>query len=78
MTTQHEQDVIAVLEHIKKYPCGYMGALKQLNKPNVVNELKTLGILKSGHTHNAPTYAVTTFGRSYIATLMHQKAQKTK
>lgn len=77
MNTQHEQDVVTVLEHIKKYPCGYMGSLKQLNKPNVVNELKTLGILKSGYTHNCRTYAVTTFGRSYIATILQQK-QKSK
>ena len=75
MTTQHEQDVIAVLEYIKKHPCGYAGELKKLDKSNVVTELKTLGILKGGHTHNFPTYAVTTFGRSYIATVLHQKTR---
>ena len=75
MTTQHEQDVIAILEYIKKYPCGYMGALKKLNKQNVVDELKTLGILKGGHTHNYPTYALTTFGRSYITIVLNQKTR---
>ena len=75
MTTQHEQDVIAVLEHVKKYPYGYMGALNQLNKPNIVNELKTLGILKNGRAQCGQTYALTPFGRSYIATVLHQKSR---
>ena len=78
MTTQHEQDVIAVLEHIKKYPYGYMGALTQLKKPKVVEELKMLGILRNSHAQGGQTYALTPFGRSYIATLLQQKGQKTR
>ena len=74
MTTQHEQDVIAVLEHIKKHPCGYMRALNDLGKPHVIDELKAIGIIRGSHTHNFPTYALTTFGRSYIA-IVSQKSR---
>ena len=75
MNTQHEQDVITVLEHIKKYPCGYMGALKQLNKPEAVEELKMIGILKNGRAKAGQTYALTPFGRSYIANVLHDKTK---
>lgn len=75
MTTQREQDIATVLEHIKKYPCGYMGALKQLNKPNVVEELKTIGILKNGRAKAGQTYALTTFGRAYVANVLHNKSR---
>ena len=68
-----EQDIIFVLEHIKKHPNGKMGDLDKLNKKNVIEELKTLGILKSGHTIDEPTYAVTTFGQSYIANVLQRQ-----
>ena len=73
--TQHEQDVITVLEHVKKYPYGYMGALTHLKKPDVINELKSIGVLKNGHTNGGPTYALTTFGRAYIASVLQQKSR---
>ena len=44
MTNQHEQDVITVLEHVKKYPYGYMGALTHLKKNHVI-EAKIFVIL---------------------------------
>jgi len=75
MTNQHEQDVITVLEHVKKYPYGYMGALTHLNKPNVIEELKMIGVLRNGHTHGGQTYALTPFGRSYIANVLQQKSR---
>ncbi len=76
MTTQHEQDIVTVLEHVKKYPYGYMGALKQLNKPNVVEELKMIGILKNGRAKAGQTYALTPFGRSYIANVLHNNKDR--
>ena len=74
MNTQHEQDVITVLEHIKKYPYGYMGALKQQNK-TVIEELKMIGVLRTGHAQIGQTYALTPFGRSYIANVLHDKSR---
>ena len=76
MTTQHELDIVTVLEHIKKYPYGYMGALKQLNKPKVVEELKTIGVLKNGHVKGNATYALTAFGRSYVANVLHNNKSR--
>jgi len=72
MTTQHEQDIVTVLEHVKKYPYGYMGALKQLNKPQIVEELKMIGVLKNGHAQGGPTYALTPFGRAYVANVLQK------
>ncbi|MBP5707869.1 MAG: hypothetical protein J6W79_02635 [Alphaproteobacteria bacterium] len=75
MTNQHEQDVITVLEHVKKYPYGYMGALNNLKKPRVVEELKMIGVLRNGHAQGGQTYALTPFGRAYIASVLQQKSR---
>ena len=72
MTNQHEQDVITVLEHVKKYPYGYMGALNNLKKPRVVEELKMIGVLRNGHAQGGQTYALTPFGRAYIANVLQK------
>lgn len=76
MTTQQEQDVIAVLEHIKKYPYGYMGALNHLNKPYIVEELKLIGVLRNGHAQGGQTYALTPFGRAYVANILHNNKSR--
>ena len=72
MTNQHEQDVITVLEHVKKYPYGYMGALNNLKKPYVIEELKMIGVLRNGHAQGGQTYALTPFGRAYIASVLQK------
>ncbi|MBO7643106.1 MAG: hypothetical protein J6S74_03180 [Alphaproteobacteria bacterium] len=72
MITQHEQDIITVLEHIKKHPYGYMGALNNLKKPRVIEELKMIGVLRNGHAQGGQTYALTPFGRSYIANVLQK------
>ena len=72
MITQHDQDIMLALEHIKRHPCGYMDDLEKFISPNIISEFKSIGLLKNGQSDQGPTYAITTFGRNYADVILQR------
>ena len=72
MITKHDQDIVFAVEHIKQHPCGYMCDLVKHIAPEIISELKSIGLLKSGDTDDGPTYAITKFGRNYADVIVRK------
>lgn len=66
---QRDKDIESVLKYVYDKRCGYMTDLNKLNKPKIVNDLMSVGMLSIGNTLSGETYAITRLGVRYYETI---------
>lgn len=64
------KDRLFMLKYVYGHPWGYMRELEKLNKPDVLKAMLTTGLLKSGYTRTAKTYAITDLGTRYCLVVL--------
>ena len=69
----HDTDMLFLLKYVYGRQWGYMRELEKLNKPDVLQSMLTTGLLKSGYTRTAKTYAITDLGIRYCRVVLTDK-----